>query len=140
MKRYKILGLAALAVGLIVGVGWATVDHWALPLENRIWPPDEHGARPYEVVSETAVHPYPCFIPHHFFRYYDDVGTLVAEIRVCFCCSGADAFPALFPFEGGVFLHPYSNSLNYDRERLGALIRSWGLPSDVWCRERAEPR
>tara|TARA_R110002051_G_scaffold84327_1_gene149630 strand:+ start:341 stop:919 length:579 start_codon:yes stop_codon:yes gene_type:complete len=192
MKRYKILGLVALVVGLIAGVGWATVDQWARPLETLIWPPDENGGRPYEIVAETAVHPYPeakmvrlfvetdgpssdggwlepqgrllsvaqraafeatlskrssrggaadaCFVPHHFFRYYDDVGTLVAEIRVCFCCSGADAWPALFPFEGGLFLHPFTNTLNYDRERLGALIRSWGLPSDVWCRERAESR
>tara|TARA_R110002124_G_scaffold239542_1_gene404766 strand:- start:1277 stop:2062 length:786 start_codon:yes stop_codon:yes gene_type:complete len=190
----RLAGLAALVVVILTAGAWATVDHWARPLETLIWPPDEHGDRPYEIVSETAVHPYPgaktvrlfvetdgpssdegwlepqgrllsaaqraafeatlskrssrggaadaCFIPHHFFRYYDDVGTLVAEIRVCFCCAGAgaDASPALFPFEGGVFLHPFTNTLKYDRERLGALIRSWGLPSDVWCREQAEPR
>lgn len=81
-----------------------------------------------------------CFIPHHFLRYYDAAGRKVGEIAVCFCCSGAAATPDLFKYEGGGFLHPYENHLAYDRERLKALIESLGLPTDVWCRERAEGR
>ena len=29
-----------------------------------------------------------CFVPHHFFRYYDRSGKVVGELRVCFCCAG----------------------------------------------------
>ncbi|GAA0651133.1 hypothetical protein [Brevundimonas lenta] len=81
-----------------------------------------------------------CFIPHHFLRYYDAAGQKVGEIAVCFCCSGAVSTPALFPYQGGGPLHPYWNELAYDRERLKSLIESLGLPADVWCRERDEPR
>lgn len=78
-----------------------------------------------------------CFIPHHFFRYYDARGRQVGEVAVCFCCSGAAATPQLFPYEGGI-LKRHQNELAFDREQLKALIRSLGLPTDVWCRETAK--
>lgn len=75
-----------------------------------------------------------CFVPHHFFRYYDAEGALIGEIAVCFCCHGASAYPALFPATGGNVLHPYDNRLGFDEENLAALIESWGLPVDLGCR------
>jgi hypothetical protein len=29
-----------------------------------------------------------CFIPHHFFRYFDKAGREIETISVCFCCAG----------------------------------------------------
>src|SRR3569623_1392340 len=31
-----------------------------------------------------------CFIPHHFFRYFDKSGKQIGELQVCFCCAGVE--------------------------------------------------
>lgn len=77
-----------------------------------------------------------CFVPHHFFRYYDASGHQIGTIAICFCCQGAAAEPALFPPEGGYF-QPYSNALGFDPDRLAAFVEGLGLPAHVWCRERS---
>ena len=35
-----------------------------------------------------------CFVPHHFFRYYDAQDRLLGEVAVCFCCLGVAAYNA----------------------------------------------
>ena len=68
-----------------------------------------------------------CFIPHHFFRYYDGSGHQIGEISVCFCCAGIEIEP--------------STSLGLkDRQRfevdyvkLKSLVSSWGERTDIQC-------
>ncbi|HWB75137.1 MAG TPA: hypothetical protein VG755_09275 [Nannocystaceae bacterium] len=36
-----------------------------------------------------------CFLPHHGFVFYDDAGTPVAEISVCFLCDVLQSAPAI---------------------------------------------
>ena len=66
-----------------------------------------------------------CFIPHHFFRYYDAKGTKIGEVEICFCCTGGAATPSLTKRndEPEVF----------DVERIKALVRKMKLPTDVSC-------
>src|SRR5690348_9592322 len=50
-----------------------------------------------------------CFIPHHFFRYFDSHGKQVGELAVCFCCNGvtASGSPKLRAGEGEVLAADY---------------------------------
>lgn len=68
-----------------------------------------------------------CFVPHHFFRYYDRSGLQVGEVAVCFCCYQAQATPQL--------------SFESDRRQwfavnvsdVKALVRGMGLPTQQQC-------
>ena len=66
-----------------------------------------------------------CFIPHHFFRYYDAKGRKIGEVEICFCCTGGVASPSLTTRndEHEVF----------DVERIKALVKKMKLPTDVSC-------
>ena len=66
-----------------------------------------------------------CFIPHHFFRYYDAKGTKIGEVEICFCCTGGIAKPSLTTRndEHEVF----------DVERIKALVGKMKLPTDASC-------
>ena len=75
-------------------------------------PPDEAGARPA------------CFVPHHFFRYYDRHGRHVGEVAVCFCCSGFEATPN--PASAG-------GELGVDILAVKELVRRMGVPTDIAC-------
>jgi len=68
-----------------------------------------------------------CFIPHHFFRYYDDKGRKIGEVQVCFCCSGVSASGSkkLVAGEGKIL------SANY--WRIGRIVSELGEPTDVLC-------
>lgn len=68
-----------------------------------------------------------CFIPHHFFRYYDDRGKQVGEIEVCFCCSGvrATGAPALQE-------HP-TRMLSANYAAMEKLVHRLGEATDVDC-------
>jgi hypothetical protein len=66
-----------------------------------------------------------CFIPHHFFRYYDASGKKVGEIEICFCCEGGSAIPSLTPRN--------DESEVFDIERIKALVKSMNLPTEVGC-------
>lgn len=68
-----------------------------------------------------------CFIPHHFFRYFDKAGRQIGEISVCFCCSGVEMTPdaSLALKEGQRFEANYA--------KLKALVQSWGEPTNVEC-------
>lgn len=68
-----------------------------------------------------------CFIPHHFFRYFDRRGRQIGEVAVCFCCEGAQTEPSL-PFQTGP-----DSYLDSDIEKIRALVTTMGLPTDVGC-------
>jgi hypothetical protein len=60
-----------------------------------------------------------CFVPHHFFRYFDNKGKQVGEVEVCFCCAGTAA-------RG-------SEILDADMEALKDLVLELGEPTQVLC-------
>lgn len=66
-----------------------------------------------------------CFIPHHFFRYYDISGKKIGEIEICFCCEGGDANPALASSN--------RESEFYDVKRIKALVKKMNLPTETQC-------
>lgn len=81
-----------------------------------------HGKQPPPREDQAVA---ACFFPHHFFRYYDAGGAQVGEVAVCFCCSGV----ALKPADGA------DRTFTTDYERIGRLVKSLGLPTDVNCDE-----
>lgn len=68
-----------------------------------------------------------CFMPHHFFRYYDASGKRVGNVAVCFCCYGvgASGSKALEPPDGAM--------LSADYAKVRALVTALGEPADVLC-------
>jgi len=68
-----------------------------------------------------------CFMPHHFFRYFDARGRKVGEIEACFCCSGVLA-------TGGANIPIGKDQrLSADYDKLEAFVRSLGEPTQVQC-------
>jgi hypothetical protein len=78
------------------------------------------AGKDYPGGSEAA-----CFIPHHFFRYYDAKGTKIGEVEICFCCTGGVASPSLTTRN--------DDHEVFDVERIKALVKSMKLPTDVNC-------
>lgn len=68
-----------------------------------------------------------CFVPHHFFRYYDRSGKQLGEIAVCFCCYQAQARPEL-PFE-----EDRRKWLAVDMLKVEALVKAMGLSTQQQC-------
>ena len=67
-----------------------------------------------------------CFIPHHFFRYYDSSNKQIGEIEICFCCEGGSANPVL--------VEPTNEeSTAYDIKKIKSLVKELKLPIDVNC-------
>jgi len=68
-----------------------------------------------------------CFIPHHFFRYFDDKGRQVGEVAVCFCCAGTAA-------SGSDKLKPKPDEiLDADMKALETLVLDLGEPTQALC-------
>ena len=68
-----------------------------------------------------------CFMPHHFFRYYDARGKEVGDVAVCFCCYGVGA-------SGSKTLEPPDGAmLSADYQSVKALVAALGEPTDVLC-------
>lgn len=68
-----------------------------------------------------------CFIPHHFFRYYDANGKLLGNVSVCFCCDGVAA-------SGSKTLEPPSGAtLSANYQQLKKLVAELGEPTDILC-------
>lgn len=68
-----------------------------------------------------------CFIPHHFFRYFDTAGKLLGEVEVCFCCAGVQQ-------SGASHIKLQRNErLQADFKKLEALVRLLGARTDVQC-------
>lgn len=74
-------------------------------------------------IDPTASSP-ACFIPHHFFRYYDAAGKQLGEVAVCFCCGGVRVDPAR--------LSPLTE-YEADYGKLEKLVQDMGLPTDIEC-------
>jgi len=68
-----------------------------------------------------------CFIPHHFFAYFDPEGKKVGEIEVCFCCAGVQASPEIVAPIGP------DEVLSADYDALEKLVQSMGEPTDIEC-------
>ena len=67
-----------------------------------------------------------CFVPHHFFRYYDGNGNNVGEIEVCFCCEDANSNPQLIDADKDMWVE-------YDVPAIKQFVKSLNLPTDVNC-------
>jgi hypothetical protein len=67
-----------------------------------------------------------CFIPHHFFRYFDKAGHQIGEIAVCFCCAGIEMNPSNLRLKQG-------ERFDFDYGKLKSLVKSWGEPTDFEC-------
>ena len=68
-----------------------------------------------------------CFIPHHFFRYYNSMKKQVGEIAVCFCCHGVEVT------KGKIRSLPSGRELSIDYPRLMEFIKSLGEPTNIEC-------
>lgn len=85
---------------------------------------DFEGALRVEKAPEAMA---ACFIPHHFFRYYDARGKQIGEISICFCCSGVRAS------EGAKISVGSNQILTADYKKLEALVLRLGEPTEVLC-------
>ena len=85
---------------------------------------DFEGALRIEKAPEAMA---ACFIPHHFFRYYDERGRQIGEINICFCCSGVEAS------KGAKISVGPDQILAADYKKLEALVLRLGEPTDVLC-------
>ncbi len=79
------------------------------------------------VVTKAPEEVAACFIPHHFFRYYDRQGKQVGEVEVCFCCTGVRASGASDIAIG------FNQILSADFGQLKKLVHALGEPTDVQC-------
>ena len=68
-----------------------------------------------------------CFMPHHFFRYFDKAGKPVGEIAVCFCCTGVGQSGA-----SNIRLTT-SQMLSANFGELKSFVHSLGERTDVQC-------
>ena len=67
-----------------------------------------------------------CFIPHHFFRYYDKAGRQIGELAVCYCCQGISMNPALRS-------ENIYEEWQFDFEAVEKMLTEMGVPTDVNC-------
>lgn len=67
-----------------------------------------------------------CFIPHHFFRYYDSGGRQVGELAVCYCCKGVSLAPAFRPLRR-------AEEWQFDYDAVGKMLKEMGVSTDVNC-------
>ena len=100
----------------------------------------EGAVRPYVVVERPPVDPNAaiatgaaCFVPHHFFRYFDAKGRKLGEVAVCFCCEGVEVLPSTGRRDGGYWGNDGGADVDY--ARLKALVRSLGYRTDIHCDE-----
>lgn len=68
-----------------------------------------------------------CFVPHHFFRYYNRLGKQVGEVAVCFCCEGVGV-----EGDAGFFVLP-GQEITADYDLLRDFVSSLGEPTNVQC-------
>jgi hypothetical protein len=67
-----------------------------------------------------------CFVPHHFFRFYDARGRQLGELEVCYCC-------------GGIQLNSSPHDLadrqlwGFDYDGVAKMMAEMGISSKVQC-------
>ncbi len=71
-----------------------------------------------------------CFIPHHFFRFYDGSGRQIGQLSVCFCCGGIRADPQL--------ILPKGWGQGADLVAIAAIVRATGSSPTVNCDQPGE--
>lgn len=67
-----------------------------------------------------------CFIPHHFFRYYDARGRQLGELAVCYCCMGVEFSPAFRSLRS-------NEEWRFDFDAVKAMLDDMRIPTDVNC-------
>jgi hypothetical protein len=67
-----------------------------------------------------------CFVPHHFFRYYDRAGRQIGELQICYCCAGIAMNPALRP-------ESIYEEWQFDFDAVEKMLKEMGVPTDVNC-------
>ena len=67
-----------------------------------------------------------CFVPHHFFRYYDRSGRQLGEIQICYCCQGIDTAPALRATDA-------YDEWQFDFERVHKMLEGMNIPTNINC-------
>ena len=67
-----------------------------------------------------------CFIPHHFFRYYDKSGRQIGELQICYCCQGNAMEPALRPTD-------IYDEWQFDFPRVEKMLHEMGVSTDINC-------
>ncbi|ALJ15779.1 hypothetical protein LH19_23130 [Sphingopyxis macrogoltabida] len=67
-----------------------------------------------------------CFIPHHFFRYYDKSGRQLGELAVCYCCGGVDFSPAFRNLRR-------NEEWQFDFDAVEKMLKEMGVPTEVNC-------
>jgi hypothetical protein len=118
---------SATEVKLFVNSGYDAEGH-PIMSGSRILTPAQRKA--FE--AALRIEPMPealdaCFIPHHFFRYYDEQGSQIGEIKVCFCCEGVQVSP-------GASAVPDSNEIfGADYSALKRLVQLMGERTDIEC-------
>jgi hypothetical protein len=65
-----------------------------------------------------------CFIPHHFFKYFDSSGKETGSVSVCFCCGGA-RLSSDSPGSGS------TEEIDYDE--IQAIVTELGISTDLGC-------
>ncbi|MFN3228321.1 MAG: hypothetical protein ACK41P_00535 [Asticcacaulis sp.] len=89
-------------------------------------------AQRYKLEKSLFLTPLPeymaaCFIPHHFFRYYNAQGQEIGEIAVCFCCDGVRV-------SGNTNLKVDTELIvSAKYEDLKTLVTALDEPTDVFC-------
>lgn len=73
-----------------------------------------------------------CFIPHHFFRFYDSDGAVFATLAVCYCCGGARLEgPAAARIMGE------ADFIDFDYFAVKGMLRRMSVPTDIDCHNNA---
>ncbi|MFN4097586.1 MAG: hypothetical protein ACK4GG_12530 [Sphingomonas sp.] len=120
---------AATEVRLFVEVAY-TKDNKQILSKRKGIPLDSTQRKAFEdslVITAAPEYDTMCFIPHHFFRYYDANGKQLGSVSVCFCCDGVAA-------SGSKALETPTNAvLSADYQKLKTLVAALGEPTDVLC-------
>jgi hypothetical protein len=67
-----------------------------------------------------------CFIPHHFFRYFDKSGRQIGELQICYCCQGIAMEPALRPSD-------IYDEWQFDFPKVERMLHEMGVSTDINC-------
>ena len=75
-----------------------------------------------------------CFVPHHFFRFYNKEDDEIGEIAVCFCCADFRAHPELVKRKGNWLEEKIGDQwAEMDVDKVKALVAEMGMPTNVGC-------
>jgi hypothetical protein len=67
-----------------------------------------------------------CFIPHHFFRFYDARGRQLGELQVCYCCGGIE-------LSGTPHRLADRQMWGFDYDGVEKMMADMGISSQVQC-------